>query len=60
MIEFHITISNAPGIPVMTYPFPEAVPIHVWHLANEGLVHIEFEDLDALGQETEEEACVLT
>ena len=54
-----IEITNVPEIPKMVFGDPSEVPIHVWHLANEGVVHIEFEDLNELGQETEEEACIL-
>lgn len=58
MIEIEITINKVPEIPRMVFPDPSQVPIHILHLANEGLVHIDFEDLDVLGQEMEETVCM--
>jgi hypothetical protein len=57
MLEIKIESCDPEPIPVYTYPFPQAVPIHILHLANEGLAVIDFNSFDEIAEEMEAIEC---
>jgi len=57
MLKIKIESCEPEPIPVYTYPFPQAVPIHILHLANEGLAEIQFNSFEEIMEEMDLQEC---